>query len=149
MSRSTILGLNVRVVISMAVILGLFILLTEVSISELTRVTLFKHTTGAAAEAPRAISKEEIAQDFSRLRRMVLFYLVVGAGIALVLSALAIRRLVIRPVLRVNEALERVTAGRLDTTVPLEGARELAELGTAFNQMTGDQQDFYPLDGMV
>ncbi len=132
MKRSPILGLNIRLVISLAVILGLFIVLTQVSVSELTRIAVFKQMATTGDGLPGA----DIERDFGGLRRLILFYLVVGAVAALVLAALVVRRQVIRPIRRVNSALENVASGRLDTKIPIEGARELADMGIAFNQMT-------------
>jgi two-component system NtrC family sensor kinase len=136
MRSAPILGLNIRVVISLAVILGLFILVTQVSISELTRATVFKHLAAAKDTADIEAISADMERAFVNLRHLVLFYLVIGASVALALGALVIRRQVSNPIIRINRALERVAAGRLDTSIPIEGARELADLGVAFNRMT-------------
>jgi two-component system, NtrC family, sensor kinase len=136
MRSAPILGLNIRVVVSLAVILGLFILVTQVSISELTRVTVFKHLSAAGDTPGIEAVTADMERAFINLRELVLFYLITGAAVALVLGALVIRRQVSSPLIRINRALARVADGRLDTSIPIEGARELADLGVAFNRMT-------------
>ncbi len=120
-----------------AFILALFIIITEISIAKLTRVAMQRYADAASTEA---MSAPQIAAavdaELSKLRKPVSFYLVIGAVSALLLTSFAVSRLVIRPLKRVNEALQRVGEGRLGTTIPLEGTRELAELGGAFNRMT-------------
>ena len=57
-----------------------------------------------------------------------------GALLAAVLS-FAIARSIVRPVRRVAEASHALAAGETPTPVPEEGARELASLAQAFNEM--------------
>jgi class 3 adenylate cyclase len=52
-----------------------------------------------------------------------------GAGFLLV-------RRITRPIKDLHDGAERVTAGRIETTVPVQGRDELGQLAHAFNQMT-------------
>ena len=72
------LGLKFRIVLALAVVLTGFILLTEISISELTRAMV----TQMAATAENSAATPQIHADFEQrlisLRRLVFFYLVIG-----------------------------------------------------------------------
>jgi signal transduction histidine kinase len=57
-----------------------------------------------------------------------------GAALAAVLS-FAVARSIVRPVRRVAEASHALAAGETPSRVPEEGARELASLAQAFNEM--------------
>jgi two-component system, OmpR family, sensor kinase len=64
--------------------------------------------------------------------------LLIGAGAAGVLAALAaflLARAISRPVRRVAEATRALADGQTPTTVPVEGARELAVLAQSFNDL--------------
>ena len=137
MEKLPLSGLRFRIAAALAVVLILFIVLTEASISRLTQMAMMRHADIARTYPPDVTAPtSEIERDLQRLRRPVLIYLVTGAVLALILATFAVSRLVIRPLRRMSEALEKVTAGKLDTTVPLEGSREFAEIGRAFNGMT-------------
>jgi two-component system NtrC family sensor kinase len=140
MSKLPALGLRSKIVISLAVVMALFIILTELTVSRLVSVSLHRHAeTSVAADGggpDDGESKTPIASELKRLRRMVLFYMITGAVLALVLGSLAITRIVVRPLGRVTDAVERVAEGRLETEVPLGGASELIRLGVSFNRMT-------------
>ncbi|MDJ0761718.1 MAG: ATP-binding protein [Myxococcota bacterium] len=131
------LGLRTRIALALAVVLALFIVLTEVSISELLRVTLAKHadilTSGEGSSAVSSLSSDA---DFLHLRRLILFYMIFGAAVALVLGSWAVTRLVVRPLSQVTQAVEQVAAGSLDVEVPVRGSGEIIRLGVAFNRMT-------------
>ncbi len=122
---------------TLAAVLAGFIILTELSISELTRVTVTQVTTHVAAEhaVPHPDAGASLQEKLLGLRRLVFFYLALGAVAALILGAFAVNRLVVTPINKVNRALQRVAEGKLDTAAPSNGSREIAELGHAFNQM--------------
>lgn len=133
MEKLPISGLRFRMIAALAGIFVLFIVLTEVSVTKLTRAVMTRHAETAALEDGAA---DTLEQDLLRLRKPVLFYLVTGAVTALFLAFFAVHRLAVRPLRRLSAALEKVGKGRLDTTVPISGGRETAEIGLAFNQMT-------------
>ncbi len=60
-----------------------------------------------------------------------------GALLALVLSYALARRLT-KPIGSLSEATRRLAAGESDVRVPLAGEDELANLGKAFNEMSGE-----------
>jgi two-component system, NtrC family, sensor kinase len=120
---------------ALAGIFILFIVLTEVSVNKLTRAVMVRHVE-TETTASQDGSSDALEQDLLRLRKPVLFYLITGAATALLLAFLAVHRLAVRPLRRLSAALEKVGKGRLDTTVPISGGRETAEIGRAFNQMT-------------
>lgn len=138
MDKLPLSGLRFRIAAALAVVLILFIVLTEVSISKLTRryMTQRAEITAAQVEGGAGTTTAVIEQDLQRLRRPVLFYLITGAVTALLLASFAVNRLVVRPLHRLSEALEKVAEGRLDTTVPIEDSLEIAEIGRSFNRMT-------------
>jgi two-component system OmpR family sensor kinase len=60
-----------------------------------------------------------------------------GALVAALLSFLLARRLT-RPIAELSAATGRLAAGERDVAVPVHGEDELAQLGTAFNEMSGE-----------
>ena len=60
-----------------------------------------------------------------------------GALVAALLSFLLARRLT-RPIAELSAATGRLAAGERDVLVPVRGEDELADLGTAFNAMSGE-----------
>lgn len=133
-----IFGLRFRIVVTLAAVLAGFILLTELSVSRLTRATLSQVTVVGETSSPPFPHRDGAALETKLLglRRLVFFYLVLGAVAALLLGAYTVNRLVVTPINKVNEALRLVAEGKLDTTAPSSGSREIAELGQAFNRMT-------------
>lgn len=120
-------GLRARIAFTLAAVFAAFIVLTEATVSQLVRLAIAR-ADGAAQAA--------LAQDLVHLHRLILFYLTLGALGALVLGVFAVTRLVVRPLERLGEAVDRVAAGRRDIAAPLAGSRELIDLGIAFNRMT-------------
>lgn len=128
-------GLKTRIVLALAAISFVFIVITEFSVSSLVRVAMVRQ----AEMAPQGESHEAsmaFERDVARLRKLVFFYLVIGAVSCLILGSVAIAKLVVRPLHQLNLALDRVSAGHLDTQVPISGAKEIVTLGVAFNHMT-------------
>jgi signal transduction histidine kinase len=139
MAKLPALGLRARIVIALAVTMTLFIVLTEITVTQLVRVAMTRHGDAAAAvegAVEGATGGDSIEKELLRLRRLVLFYMITGAVLALLLGSLAITRLVVRPLGRVTRAVEDVSEGRLDTEVPIQGSGELIRLGVSFNRMT-------------
>lgn len=136
MSRPFAIGLTARIVLSLAIVMTLFIVLTEVTVSRLVGVSVSRSAAGVSQQGEEAQSAEEVSAEIQRLRKFILFYMITGAVIAIALGALAIARTVVRPLAKVTRAVERVAQGDLDTEVPIGGSGELIELGANFNRMT-------------
>jgi len=136
MSRPFAIGLTARIVLSLAIVMTLFIVLTEVTVSRLVGVSVSRSAAGVSQQGEEAQSAEEVSAEIQRLRKFILFYMITGAVIAIALGALAIARTVVRPLAKVTRAVERVAQGDLDTEVPISGSGELIELGANFNRMT-------------
>ncbi|MCP4675902.1 MAG: HAMP domain-containing protein, partial [Deltaproteobacteria bacterium] len=130
------MGLRIRIVIALAVVMVLFIILTELSVSQLVRIAMSRQIVAAHTIEGREMLDESLEQDLWNLRKLIFFYMVVGATIAIVLGSWTVTRLVVRPLSRITKAVEQVSEGRLETEVPIAGAGELVRLGVAFNRMT-------------
>ncbi len=136
MSRTPSLGLGLQVVIYLALVLGAFIVITELSVSELTRVAMNQQAELAASGASLEEIENKTEARLSNLQGLVLFYMIFGAAVALLTGSFIIARLIVRPIGRVTTAVEQVSEGMLDTEVPIQGAGEIARLGVSFNRMT-------------
>ena len=133
------LGLRTKIVLALAAVLVLFIAVTEMAVSQLVRAAVVqiedRDASADAAEGDRP-GRATAAERLVPLRRLVLFYLAVGAAVALILGSLAVTRIVVRPIGEVTKAVERVAGGDLETQVPIGGSSELIRLGVSFNGMT-------------
>ena len=80
------------------------------------------------------------AFSFSEWRPFLGSLLLAGLGGALVAAVLSffLARRLIRPIAELSAATGRLAAGERDVVVPVRGQDELAELGTAFNEMSGE-----------
>jgi two-component system, NtrC family, sensor kinase len=143
MSRASSFGLRARILFALAVVLTLFIVLTDAVVLGLGRVSLARSAATAAADGGGAPSADKpvVEAELGRLRRLVLFYMVTGAVVALLLSYFAVSQLVVRPLTRVTRAVEQVAEGRLETETPITGSGELVELAVSFNRMTRTLRD--------
>lgn len=86
----------------------------------------------------RIVLVRSAAISFSEWRPFIGSLLLAGAGgtlLAVALSFLLARR-VTRPIGELSAATRRLAAGHGDVAVPVRGNDELAELGTAFNEMS-------------
>lgn len=72
---------------------------------------------------------------FTAQKLMLLYTLLYGAVLVL-FGVYFLSRTVVRPVLRLQEMSQRITAGDLAQSVPVEGPREIADLAGSFNGMT-------------
>ncbi len=68
-------------------------------------------------------------------RSLFLFYLGLTAATVLLLSYVLLTYFIVRPIDRLRHASERLAAGRLHTSVPVQGAAEVARLAATFNEM--------------
>jgi len=68
-------------------------------------------------------------------RSLFLFYLGLTAATVLLLTYVLLTYFIVRPIDRLRLASERLAAGRLGTSVPVQGAAEVARLAATFNEM--------------
>jgi signal transduction histidine kinase len=68
-------------------------------------------------------------------RSLFLFYLGLTAATVLLLTYVLLTYFIVRPIDRLRLASERLAAGRLHTSVPVQGAAEVARLAATFNKM--------------
>lgn len=141
MSQASSLGLRARILFALAVVLALFIALTDAVVLGLGRVSLGRSAAAAAADDGDGSirpdkAKPSVEAELGRLRRLVLFYMITGAAVALALSYFALSRFVVRPLGRVTRAVEEVAEGRLEAETPITGSGEIVELAVSFNRMT-------------
>ncbi|MDD5309400.1 MAG: HAMP domain-containing sensor histidine kinase [Deltaproteobacteria bacterium] len=139
MSQLPALGLRSRIIVSLAAVLAIFILLTEVSVSGLVRVAMSRQAAISDAggdAAHHGLARGRTEQELTRLKGSIFIYMITGAALALLIGYIALTILVVRPLNRMTEAVERVAEGRLDTQAPVGGSGELVRLGVALNHMT-------------
>jgi two-component system, NtrC family, sensor kinase len=140
MSRASIFGLRARILLALAIFLALFIALTDAAVLGLARISLERSAVSAradgAAAGAQAPRRPDIKAELGRLRRIVLFYMITGAAVALALSYFAVSRLVVRPLAEVTRAVEQVAEGRLEAEAPITGSGEFVDLTLSFNRMT-------------
>jgi len=144
MSRASSFGLRAKILLALAVVLALFIALTDAVVLGLGRVSLSRSASTVAVDdggAAVSADKPDVEAELGRLRRLVLFYMITGAALALALSYFAVSQLVVRPLIRVTRAVEQVAEGRLETEAPITGSGELVELAVSFNRMTRTLRD--------
>ncbi|NOQ84282.1 MAG: HAMP domain-containing protein [Myxococcales bacterium] len=72
--------------------------------------------------------------DAARLS-LSLFYLGLTAATVLLLTYVLLTYFIVRPIDRLRLASERLAAGRLHASVPVQGAAEVARLAASFNEM--------------
>jgi two-component system phosphate regulon sensor histidine kinase PhoR len=93
--------------------------------------------TAPGAVARVALSLDEVDAAVWRIRRDVGVAALVAATLATVVAVVIAGRIA-GPLEDLRRQAGAVAGGRLDTVVRPAGARELADLGRAFNAMTGD-----------
>lgn len=76
----------------------------------------------------------EALDPLYRMRRIILFA-TGAAAVALTLFALWSARAFLRPIVRLQEGVERLKGGDVDFAIETEGTDEFASLGSAFNEM--------------
>jgi signal transduction histidine kinase len=74
-------------------------------------------------------------------RSLFLFYLGLTAATVLLLTYVLLTYFIVRPVDRLRLAAERLASGRLLTSVPIQGAAEVARLAATFNEMAAQLRE--------
>lgn len=77
---------------------------------------------------------------FRALLQPLLIALVLAFAVSIVLAIL-VTRSVVRPVLHVAQAAQKIAAGNYHQAVPVEGPREVKEMAAEFNQMAQQVRD--------
>ena len=85
MSSASSFGLRAKIVVALAVVLALFIVLTDAVVLGLGRVSLERSSAAVAAGHAggdaTAVDKPDVEAELGRLRRLVLFYMITGAAV--------------------------------------------------------------------
>ncbi|MGB8331198.1 MAG: HAMP domain-containing sensor histidine kinase [Polyangiales bacterium] len=74
-------------------------------------------------------------------RSLFLFYLGLTAATVLLLTYVLLTYFIVRPIDRLQLASERLAAGSLRTSVPVQGAAEVARLAATFNEMAAQLRE--------
>ncbi len=74
-------------------------------------------------------------------RSLFLFYLGLTAATVLLLTYVLLTYFIVRPIDRLRLASERLASGRLRTSVPVQGAAEVARLAATFNEMAAQLRE--------
>jgi signal transduction histidine kinase len=74
-------------------------------------------------------------------RSLFLFYLGLTGATVLLLAYVLLTYFIVRPIDRLRLASERLAAGRLRTSVPVQGAAEVARLAATFNEMAAQLRE--------
>ena len=74
-------------------------------------------------------------------RSLFLFYLGLTAATVLLLTYVLLTYFIVRPIDRLRLASERLAAGRLRSSVPVQGAAEVARLAATFNEMAAQLRE--------
>ena len=74
-------------------------------------------------------------------RNLFVFYLGLTAATVLLLTYVLLTYFIVRPIDRLRLASERLASGRLQTSVPVQGAAEVARLAATFNEMAAQLRE--------
>jgi two-component system phosphate regulon sensor histidine kinase PhoR len=100
---------------------------------------IYAGRSGDGSDAPVGVIRSAMIIDDARARLAILVRQVVIPGAAMLLLALvaagSLSGAIRVPLRRLHQAARAYAAGDLDHSVPMEGARELVELGRAFRGM--------------
>ncbi len=78
----------------------------------------------------------DVKERIASARQLVLLYAAMYGAVLIVAGIYLLNRNVVRPIGRLREMTQEVASGNLEKTVPVDGAREIAELAESFNAMT-------------
>jgi two-component system NtrC family sensor kinase len=110
------------------------------------------HSWGAAQGTPQVTVTGEKGVELSvwappsslgndARRDLFLFYLGLTGATVLLLAYVLLTYFIVRPIDRLRLASERLAAGRLHTSVPVQGAAEVARLAATFNEMAAQLRE--------
>jgi two-component system, NarL family, nitrate/nitrite sensor histidine kinase NarX len=113
--------------------------------SRIARVLEYRATTDSYVHAVHRLVdaiEQEISRKTSQLRtlQLGLVWLSIAGTVALIYLMFL---MVIRPVTRIEEGMQRMEAGDFDARVPIETRDEFGSLAAGFNRMAAHLQDLY------
>jgi methyl-accepting chemotaxis protein len=88
-------------------------------------------------------TREQVAALQRRTRVALVSVVVAAVGLALLLGMAATNRLVIRPLLEMRGAAEKIASGDLTHALPIRGRSEIALLAGAINTMAGNLKGMF------
>ena len=95
------------------------------------------------------VPESDFTEEIDANTRMTIWLCLAALGVAVIIGILT-SRWVTNPILRLNIAAKNIAKGEWDTTVEMERADELGELGKSFNSMAQQlQQSFETLEHRV
>jgi len=77
----------------------------------------------------------EVRQRVTSAQKLMLFYALLYGAVLVLFGVYFLSRTVVRPIRRLQSMSQRIAAGDLEQSVPVEGPREIADLAGAFNSM--------------
>ncbi|MEA5469041.1 ATP-binding protein [Spirulina sp. 06S082] len=89
-----------------------------------------------------AIPEREFMAQIQDNTRTTIFLCLGALGIASIIGIFT-SRLIVQPILQLNQASQKMASGNLKQTVPENGIRELNYLSHSFNQMAGKLQESF------
>jgi len=90
-----------------------------------------------------------LSAQYARVLAIAAIGIVASLGLLVGVLLLAVRRTVVKPLLAVSDAMERVGEGQLDASVETRGRDELASMGRHFNAMTRGLRERFELERYV
>lgn len=90
-----------------------------------------------------------LSAQYAKVLAIAAIGIVLSLGLLLSVLLLAVRRTVVKPLLAVSDAMERVGKGQLDASVATRGHDELASMGRHFNAMTRGLRERFELERYV
>jgi methyl-accepting chemotaxis protein len=110
--------------------------------SEATAAEKLSNAIVAQADKQAEIARTHLADESASTRLVLIIIAAIAIGIGFIL-AFVISRILAHPILKLNNAAQRVASGEHGVTIDIRTNDELQELGTAFNRMVTS------IDGMV
>ncbi|MBZ5497603.1 MAG: HAMP domain-containing histidine kinase [Acidobacteriia bacterium] len=86
------------------------------------------------------LSLDKVADNIAEARRKLILYAITGTVVVMLSSGIFLSVTVHRPVRRLREGTNQISAGHLDFRIPLSSRDEIGELARAFNEMTQSLQ---------
>ncbi|MBN2530661.1 MAG: HAMP domain-containing protein [Deltaproteobacteria bacterium] len=123
-------GLIGRIVIALSIVFALLMLLNDMTVTSVIRLTLESNQSTASIDTSAATTA-----FISKVRKPILIYSITAAAFSLLAASLMIHRIVVRPIRDITQTLDDVTHGKLNVRAKASGATELILLSTRFNHM--------------
>lgn len=109
---------------------------------EFVQVTPWRDEYGLDWLVIVAVPESDFMAQINASTRTTILLCLLALGIATVLGIYT-SRWITRPILRLSQASQAITAGNLDQTVAIQGVQEIEVLAQSFNQMAGQLSDSF------